>query len=334
MVITHNLYGERREDLDSCLTLLEDAIERGEAFVDPETFSRIHPVVPRVTDGLPISRAVELIFVAQEELFAGQRAEMSPRHVPSADELPQPENSNQEGLCEAEARELTRKIRYALDELPLLLKEAHDRRVWPVLGYRSWEEYVRMEFSLSRSRSYELVEQARVIEALKHAVGGRNIPPVSGLAALQLKPVLAEVVAALKEQVRTLTDDEFAQLGPSAIRQVIRDARARSRDRRTGSTSVVTATAASSVRVREGRIHVIPSESEPQTTASFTALCDAIAFLAEQPPPSTLLESLSESHLHLLGLLPIAHRWLGDLLIECEARWQRLPAPQVRAISG
>ena len=44
--------------------------------------------------------------------------------------------------------------------------EAHDRRAWQALGYPTWEQYVKKEFNLSRSRSYQLLDRAKVTHAL------------------------------------------------------------------------------------------------------------------------------------------------------------------------
>src|SRR5919106_4677116 len=68
------------------------------------------------------------------------------------------------------ARELTNRIKTGLEgifdqiyEVEQLLLEAHNRRAWQALGYKTWEEYVKTEFDLSRRRSYQLLDQARVI---------------------------------------------------------------------------------------------------------------------------------------------------------------------------
>jgi hypothetical protein len=71
------------------------------------------------------------------------------------------------------ARDLTRLIKGKLEgildqvhEVHQPILEAHDRRAWQPLGYPTWEQHVKKEFNLSRSRSYQLLDRARVIQAL------------------------------------------------------------------------------------------------------------------------------------------------------------------------
>jgi hypothetical protein len=74
-------------------------------------------------------------------------------------------------LTEKEAVALTGRIRKAVDNLWALLLEAHDRRAWKALKYATWEAYVAAEFSMSRTRSYQILDQGRVIEAIRQVTG-------------------------------------------------------------------------------------------------------------------------------------------------------------------
>ena len=74
------------------------------------------------------------------------------------------------------AKQLTSLIREGIEaalghlsEAWELLLEAHNRQAWKVLGYDSWGEYVHTEFDMSRSRSYQLLDQANVTQALMRA---------------------------------------------------------------------------------------------------------------------------------------------------------------------
>jgi hypothetical protein len=53
----------------------------------------------------------------------------------------------------------------------VLLLQAHEQRAWAALGYPSWAAYIEAEFSMSRSRSYQLIHQARVIKELEAVAG-------------------------------------------------------------------------------------------------------------------------------------------------------------------
>jgi hypothetical protein len=73
----------------------------------------------------------------------------------------------QKPCTKREAQQLTDRIRQSVDNLWLLLTEAHDRRAWKALGYTTWAEYVAAEFAMGRQRSYQILDQGRVIEAIR-----------------------------------------------------------------------------------------------------------------------------------------------------------------------
>jgi hypothetical protein len=84
--------------------------------------------------------------------------------------------SNALDISADEAESLTKLIKAKLEgifdqmyEVEQLILEAHDRRAWQALGYSTWEQYVKEEFDLSRSRSYQLLDQARVVQILRDA---------------------------------------------------------------------------------------------------------------------------------------------------------------------
>jgi phage-related minor tail protein len=74
-------------------------------------------------------------------------------------------------MDKADATALTQRIRTAVDGLWDMLLEAHDRKAWKALGYKTWEAYVTAEFSMSRRHSYRLLDQGRVINAVRGATG-------------------------------------------------------------------------------------------------------------------------------------------------------------------
>lgn len=69
------------------------------------------------------------------------------------------------------AEELTNAIKSTSQALHILLKEAHDKEAWRALGYSSWKAYVEDELGFTRSRSYQLIDQAKVIEEISTATG-------------------------------------------------------------------------------------------------------------------------------------------------------------------
>jgi hypothetical protein len=69
------------------------------------------------------------------------------------------------------------------------------------MGYPTWDSYVRKEFGYSRSRSYEFLDQARVVRAIRQAAASDAIPDVSAYTARIIKPHLHEVVQEIRERL-------------------------------------------------------------------------------------------------------------------------------------
>jgi hypothetical protein len=90
-------------------------------------------------------------------------------------------------LDQASARSLTERIRRARHETCVFLLEAHEGCAASALGYATWKLYVTTEFGLSRSRSYELLDQGRVIVSVHATVGLDELPNISAYAASQVK---------------------------------------------------------------------------------------------------------------------------------------------------
>lgn len=112
-----------------------------------------------------------------------------------------------------QARELTDTIKDAAEVLWMLIARAHAGRAWLSLGYESWEKYVRAEFDMSRSRSYQILDQARVITAIENAVPEGAHISLSAAAAADLKGQLDTVV----EDIRTATDGKTPEEAEQAV---------------------------------------------------------------------------------------------------------------------
>jgi hypothetical protein len=76
-----------------------------------------------------------------------------------------------------EARLLTTEIQRTTVRLWLLVSEAHDRSAHFALGYDSWDDYVRAEFQMSPSRSYQLIDTGHVMREL--AVAGHDVDAIA-----------------------------------------------------------------------------------------------------------------------------------------------------------
>lgn len=108
-------------------------------------------------------------------------------------------------MTKAEAKRVTKAIQQTADDLWHLLRQAHEGHAWTVLGYGSWDEYVRSEFNMTRRNANLLVAQGEVIAAIEAALPvGSALPtpaPVSARQAAELKREpdgVAQVAAAVR----------------------------------------------------------------------------------------------------------------------------------------
>jgi hypothetical protein len=190
--------------LDACLYALEDASERGETVVPERLVAKLSMHVRGLHAGMSTADALDRVFQQQQVAMLGC-------HGPDC-------------FTEAEARALTDRIKSGVGQASLLLLEAHKRRVWAVLGYRTWETYVRQEFGLSRTRSYELVYHGEVIREIQAATGMFGIPNITPYVALQVRANLEEVTEALKVRTRNARSEAESA---AVVAEVLEHLRAR-----------------------------------------------------------------------------------------------------------
>lgn len=133
-----------------------------------------------------------------------------------------------EPLSMDEARELTETIRSTADVLYVLLHRAHAGRAWEALGYGSFETYVREEFDISRSRAYQILNQAKVIEAIEAAAPEGTDLRITEAQARDLKSVLGEVVPEIESRTRDLPANEAAEV----VEEIVEEFREAQREKR------------------------------------------------------------------------------------------------------
>jgi hypothetical protein len=294
---------EKLRLLDGCLHILEEDHLRGEVEVSAPVAAVLRPHVASVTPGMPIADAIELVFTEQEPHLAGGQADGEP-----AGQRPEPAQvavrvarERVSPLNEEGARALTERIRNATQHVCMLLMEAHEGRAWSALGYRTWERYVKREFGLSRSRSYELLDQGRVIAELRGAAGMSEIPDISAYAAVQIKPYLGEVARCIRERTSRQTGEHVRDI----IGEVVQQQRARIRALQDA---------------RRSRHHASPSLSVRHQEMG--QLCSAIECLATMPDPADTAAQMSIEAARRLALAEPALRWLGDFVEELKRRRQ------------
>lgn len=127
-------------------------------------------------------------------------------------------------LNSEQARQLTNTIRDASEVLWVLIARAHAGKAWQALGYETWERYVRSEFDMSRSRSYQLLDQARVIAAIESAVPAGTEIHLSEAAARDLKSVIEEAIPEIRERTEGLEPEAAKVVVEEYIEEVRKSA--------------------------------------------------------------------------------------------------------------
>jgi hypothetical protein len=84
----------------------------------------------------------------------------APSEAPAGESLPQ--------ISADMARDLTDRIKFAVEGVWLLVKEAYTSRAWSVLGYESWDDYCTREFGASRLR-LPREERPEVVASLRES---------------------------------------------------------------------------------------------------------------------------------------------------------------------
>jgi hypothetical protein len=104
----------------------------------------------------------------------------------------------------AQAKELTQRIKRSAEATWKLLAEAHERKAWKPLGYKSWKAYAEAEFGMSESNAHRLLNQAHVTKALTAASGDTSTPARGSPTARQaerIKPKLDDATTEVRERI-------------------------------------------------------------------------------------------------------------------------------------
>jgi hypothetical protein len=296
----------RLRTLDACLHEVEDARERGDERVSAELATKLRRHVT-LEKGSLLGDAHEKIFRLQDASIRADHRDL-PYSNPSASDA----GAGPKGLLtEEEARVVTERIRRNLKQISLLLLEAHDRKAWVALSYHSWHAYAKHEFGMSRSRSYEILEQARVVLDLQFAAGLRQPPVVSAHAASQIKPHVQQIAA----EIRRRRAEGSSSSPEGALRvayQVINETRHKLR-------LAQRATAASGSRPTLGLVSPV----------SDAKLRSVISYLGALPDPAEYIQRTAAADLPDPDAADRALAWLSDFVDTLHDLQQRQSAPQI-----
>lgn len=131
-------------------------------------------------------------------------------------------------LSTDEARELTEHIRSAADMLYVLINRAHAGRAWEALGYGTFADYVKAEFDISRSRAYQLINQANVVAAIEAASPDGTNVHISEATARDLRSVIGDVIPEIEDRTRDLPADEAGDV----VEEIVEEYRDKARQKR------------------------------------------------------------------------------------------------------
>lgn len=120
------------------------------------------------------------------------------------------------------AKKLTEEIRSTASATYVLVKRAYDYKAWLALGYSSWSDYVTKEFSISKSRSYQLINQAKVLDEISSAAPEGTEVMITEAQARDVRDALPKITNRVKEETEGQTPEEAAD----TVNSIIEDARA------------------------------------------------------------------------------------------------------------
>ena len=103
------------------------------------------------------------------------------------------------------AKELTESIKSTATATCLLLQQAHDKKAWKTLGYKTWAEYIENEFKFTRVRSYQLLAQASVIKEISEASDTEIF--LTEKEAKLIKKELPKITAKVSDETKGLDTD-------------------------------------------------------------------------------------------------------------------------------
>jgi hypothetical protein len=284
--VERNSDRERLKLLDGCLQELEDAHEADLRTVPDRVAARVRAHVPAVLPGMPIPDAINLVLNEQEPYMNGAGAALIVRL----------HHDNEHPLDEVGARDLTEKIKGATRQVCMLLFEAHRRRAWQALGYTSWDQYVLSEFGLSRTRSYELLDQGRVIGAIMAAADISGIPDISAYAAGQIKPFLPEVIDSVRRETTGLPETQAMV----TISRLVSERR--------------TMIALERQRAEQ------PAREAEAADGGLRRLHEALERLVAMPPVGDVIAGVDGRRGSLLVQIEQAQAWLAELTMELRRR--------------
>lgn len=124
-------------------------------------------------------------------------------------------------MSEGKAREITDAIRAASAATYILLAQAHAGKAFKALGYDTWADYVKNEFEISASRSYQLLDLSKAIQMIEAVTPEGTQVKLTEAQARDIKRELPKITEIIREE----TDGLEAGQASEAVDRIIDDIR-------------------------------------------------------------------------------------------------------------
>ena len=147
-----------------------------------------------VFEGDIVDDEEELFFVSDDDL------ENTNNTIATLD-ITHPDFMSDAPLTIEQAQILTNAIKSATSLLHVLIAKAHEGKAYLAMGYNSFEEYVKTEFDISRSRAYQLLNLSNTIKAIENVVPDGAEFKVTEAQARDIKAILPKVIEDIEKEI-------------------------------------------------------------------------------------------------------------------------------------
>jgi len=124
-------------------------------------------------------------------------------------------------MSEEKAREITDAIRAHATATYVLLSQAYAGKAHKALGYGTWADYVKTEFDLSASRSYQLLDLSRVVNEIEEVTPEGTVVKLTEAQARDIKRELPKITEQIREETEGLDPEDASE----AVDRIVKDIR-------------------------------------------------------------------------------------------------------------
>lgn len=111
-------------------------------------------------------------------------------------------------LSYEEAVSLNETIKATAEVLYVLVNKAYIGKIWVQLGYTSFKSYVTEELNMSRSRAYQLLDLAKVVEKIEEIAPEGTEISIKEVVARDIKNVIDDLIPEIEKGLAELDDNE------------------------------------------------------------------------------------------------------------------------------